>query len=282
MGNREVNDDGIDVAGPLTMSLEEFKHRCALHIREEQNRVLSNNALIATLCDGVRFAREFAGERCVIGKFCSEHGFVHGEEAENLRHEIENTIGAGFERHVADGTVSPRDAVDSALRGVEGVLQEILDRVDARDSLAFLEADERRAREEILSFLDFADGRNGNARQALDSYFAHRPPVPLRYHEHRQPIYKAPHPEQEGVVDEKRCSKVSSDLTERLINETSSPLEAFIVTFMVLKMLPHVVEALLGLTPEQTADIVEEAHRIVHSVTAAVEPRPFTGKGGEG
>jgi hypothetical protein len=58
---------------------------------------------------------------CVMGKPCKEHdGVVHGAEAEELR--------AGLEKLVAEGFVTER-AVTS-----------LLDSIDARDSLAFLEA----------------------------------------------------------------------------------------------------------------------------------------------
>lgn len=278
-----MSDDGIDVAGPLTLTLDEFKRRCAVHIAEEQAKSLPENSIIGLLCDAVRLTREYE-EACVIGRYCSEHGFEHGAEAEYMRAEIERYIAEPPDNAAPDGDVSPQEAVQSALHDVGHALQTIVDRVDARDSLAFLEADERRARAEILRFVAFVDklGEEELDERALDSYFETRRPAPLEYYEHRQRIYKAPHPEQEGVVDEERCSKVSSDLTERLVNETASPLEAFIVGFMVLKMLPHVTEALLGLTPEQTLDIAEEASRVVRSVRAAVEPQPFTGKGGVG
>lgn len=57
-------------------------------------------------------------EPCVIGKFCHRHGFVHGGEAEELRERISST-------RIPHGGAA---------------LRRILDEVDARDSLAFLEA----------------------------------------------------------------------------------------------------------------------------------------------
>lgn len=59
----------------------------------------------------------------VYKSYCSEHDFVHGAEAEELR--------KGIEKLLKDGN----DA-DDFRRG----LRRLLDRVDARDSLAFLEA----------------------------------------------------------------------------------------------------------------------------------------------
>lgn len=53
--------------------------------------------------------------RCIIGRFCKKHGFVHGAEAEELRQRLECEYG----HH----------------KGV----RVILDEIDARDSLAFLE-----------------------------------------------------------------------------------------------------------------------------------------------
>ncbi len=55
--------------------------------------------------------------------YCDEHDFVHGREAEELRSGVENLI-----RNSNGGKVSTR------------ALQRLLDRVDARDSLAWREA----------------------------------------------------------------------------------------------------------------------------------------------
>ncbi len=61
---------------------------------------------------------------CVMGQLCREHcGIVHGREAETLRAGVEDLLSV----EPADGTVQARD------------LQDLLDRVDARDSLAYLE-----------------------------------------------------------------------------------------------------------------------------------------------
>lgn len=58
---------------------------------------------------------------CVIGRYCSEHGYIHGAEAEELRSKIEK-------------------ALPDIRRDDRVLLQRILDDVDARDSLAWLEA----------------------------------------------------------------------------------------------------------------------------------------------
>jgi hypothetical protein len=55
--------------------------------------------------------------RCIVGVYCRRHGFIHGAEAEELRERLEAEA-----------------AADSAL------VRRILDEVDARDSLAYLEA----------------------------------------------------------------------------------------------------------------------------------------------
>lgn len=61
---------------------------------------------------------------CVIGIACERHGgAVHGREAEELRAGVERIIGQDF------------DAED-----LRDDLRRMLDEVDARDSLAFLEA----------------------------------------------------------------------------------------------------------------------------------------------
>ena len=62
---------------------------------------------------------------CVIGRRCREHnGSFHGQEAEELR--------AGIEKMIHDDSTSVWE------------LQALLDRVDARDSLAFLESKDQK------------------------------------------------------------------------------------------------------------------------------------------
>jgi len=58
----------------------------------------------------------------IYGVRCSEHGFVHGAEAEELR--------SGLEALIAENKT----------RFSIGRLRNLLDKVDARDSLAYLEA----------------------------------------------------------------------------------------------------------------------------------------------
>lgn len=67
--------------------------------------------------------------RCVIGEYCRRHQFIHGAEAEELRERIEGLITGGD------------DIYDSRLR-------DVLDEVDARDSLALLEAAPAETQEE--------------------------------------------------------------------------------------------------------------------------------------
>lgn len=68
-------------------------------------------------------------QACTMGReHCPVHGFVHGKEAEELRKGIERAAAA------SDGKVSTR------------ALFALLDRIDARDSLAYLEAKARRRR----------------------------------------------------------------------------------------------------------------------------------------
>ena len=59
---------------------------------------------------------------CPLGTYCEEHGFHHGAEAEELRKGIEDLI-ACYEDEVPCS-----------------VLEELLQRIDARDSVAYLEA----------------------------------------------------------------------------------------------------------------------------------------------
>lgn len=62
-----------------------------------------------------------AKKDCRIGIYCSDHGFIHGAEAEELRQAIEKL----------------RDARG---RPTCEALTRLLDDIDARDSLAYLEA----------------------------------------------------------------------------------------------------------------------------------------------
>ncbi len=59
----------------------------------------------------------------VYSQHCPEHGFFHGAEAEELREGIEAIIEQEGDEH-----------------GFKRALRALLDRVDARDSLAYLEA----------------------------------------------------------------------------------------------------------------------------------------------
>ena len=59
----------------------------------------------------------------VYREFCQEHNFIHGAEAEELRKGIENIL----EQNPSEDEW-------------EWKLRRLLDKVDARDSLAFLEA----------------------------------------------------------------------------------------------------------------------------------------------
>jgi len=61
----------------------------------------------------------------IDGTYCDEHGFQHGAEAEELREGIEDLI-ACYEDEVPTS-----------------VLEELLQKVDARDSVAYLEAKAR-------------------------------------------------------------------------------------------------------------------------------------------
>jgi hypothetical protein len=64
---------------------------------------------------------------CVFGEICARHGYLHGAEAEELREGIEALI-AG------------EDDVTT------GELRRLVERVDARDSVAYLEVRRREAR----------------------------------------------------------------------------------------------------------------------------------------
>jgi hypothetical protein len=59
--------------------------------------------------------------KCIIGVYCRKHNFVHGAEAEELRQRLGELLNVGSETQ-------------------HHTLQDVLDDVDARDSLAYLEA----------------------------------------------------------------------------------------------------------------------------------------------
>ena len=84
-------------------------------------------------------ARDFAetidklAECCVIGFRCDRHGGeVHGQEAEELR--------AGVEQILKNTSDVEDAAAPDVLRALRTSLIFLLDRIDARDSLAFREA----------------------------------------------------------------------------------------------------------------------------------------------
>lgn len=83
-------------------------------------------------------SRDFAetlvqiADACVVGLPCEKHaGAVHGQEAEELRAGVEQIL-----RNTAD--VQPEEAPD-VLASLRKSLVFLLDRIDARDSLAFRE-----------------------------------------------------------------------------------------------------------------------------------------------
>jgi len=73
-----------------------------------------------------------AGPKCTVYRtYCLTHDFVHGAEAEELRSGIERLIERADADHDREPFVTVRE------------LQRLLDKVNARDSLAFLEAEDR-------------------------------------------------------------------------------------------------------------------------------------------
>ena len=79
--------------------------------------------------------------KCTVYKKCCQvHDFVHGAEAEELRGGIEKLITE------LQGVADEDDRVSTLLELPERLindLQKLLDRINARDSLAFLEAQEK-------------------------------------------------------------------------------------------------------------------------------------------
>lgn len=74
--------------------------------------------------------------RCTVYRqYCMTHDFVHGAEAEELRSGIEKLIEKSSEEYFEHGVEEPMVSVTA--------LQRLLDRVNARDSLAWLEAEDK-------------------------------------------------------------------------------------------------------------------------------------------
>jgi hypothetical protein len=96
--------------------------------------------------------------RCIIGVPCPDHGFYHGAEAEELREKLEGLIGE-FDN---DGDSEE----EAAGRFVARALQRVLDEVDARDSLAYLEVQGNEEDEEEYYILSL-NGSQGAYCQRL-------------------------------------------------------------------------------------------------------------------
>lgn len=89
---------------------------------------------IVSLVDGRDFFAAILqlSAACTIGVPCDRHGgVVHGQEAEELR--------AGVEQILRNTASVQREDEESVLAAVRKSLIFLLDRVDARDSLAFRE-----------------------------------------------------------------------------------------------------------------------------------------------
>lgn len=81
------------------------------------------------------FARALVqiADTCVVGLPCDRHAeVVHGKEAEELR--------SGVEKILADSSNGDDDDASHALIEIRKSLIDLLDDIDARDSLAFREA----------------------------------------------------------------------------------------------------------------------------------------------
>lgn len=97
--------------------------------------------------DAELLAKDFAetivnlADCCVVGARCERHGgAVHGQEAEELR--------AGVEQILKNTSGSRDDEALFVLRTLRRSLIFLLDRIDARDSLAFREATDPKDRVE--------------------------------------------------------------------------------------------------------------------------------------
>lgn len=115
----------------MTLSPDEFE--VMLHVAREYLQAGYSAA------DDALFCRDFAGMivkiagTCVVGAACARHGgVVYGQEAEELR--------AGIEQILRNTGDVREDEASFVLPELRKSLIFLLDRVDARDSLAFREA----------------------------------------------------------------------------------------------------------------------------------------------
>lgn len=75
-------------------------------------------------------------EKCRFGKYCDRHNFVHGAEAKELREKLQDIL-ADLDNAVDEDSVSSLQSFPDEMLSR---LEEMLEDVDARDSLAFDEA----------------------------------------------------------------------------------------------------------------------------------------------
>jgi len=120
----------------MKLSLEQFEETVAA-AREFLND--RHNLDYVKPSGAYGLAYEFAevlvqlADACVIGAPCDRHcGAVHGQEAEELR--------AGVEQILTNTSDVDDDDAPDVLRALRKSLSFLLDRIDARDSLAFREA----------------------------------------------------------------------------------------------------------------------------------------------
>jgi len=76
----------------------------------------------------------------VYDECCPVHGFCHGAEADELREGIQAIVDDDARLPFASGDDSPQSMVEETSRHYRKALEELLERVDARDSLARMEA----------------------------------------------------------------------------------------------------------------------------------------------
>lgn len=86
------------------------------------------------------------GPKCVLGEACDLHGFVHGGEAEELRSRFTEYAEDIQDKHKVRGKTVSEELIS------------ILDEVDARDSVAFLETRAGRASSDNFTEEDMDDG----------------------------------------------------------------------------------------------------------------------------
>lgn len=135
---QEIREDTQSlIRSGLEQELDQYKERLENRVIGNQTHYEEIEIRAQELEKALKILR---GEACPIKYVeCEEHGWFHGEEAEELRKGIEIILD-GFEDAVDTDSVSQLQRLADSLLGVRDDLQKLLDETNARDSLAFLKS----------------------------------------------------------------------------------------------------------------------------------------------